>query len=68
VTRSELVRSISDHCEQQVEGRQILALSDTSEINLQSHAGRLKAEGLGVVGNNRDVGFFIHPTFQIMYW
>jgi hypothetical protein len=36
VTRSELVRSISDHCEQPVEGRHILALSDTSEINLKS--------------------------------
>jgi hypothetical protein len=28
VTRSELVRSLSDHCEQQVEGRHVLALSD----------------------------------------
>jgi hypothetical protein len=65
VTISELVRSISDHCEQQVEGRHILAWSDTSEINLQSHAGRLKAEGLGVVGKNRGVGFFIHPTLAL---
>jgi hypothetical protein len=65
VNISELVRSISDHCSQQVGGRHILAVSDTSEINLQSHAGRLKAEGLGVVGNNRDVGFFIHPTLAL---
>lgn len=65
VTISELVRSLSDHCSQQVEGRHILALSDTSEINLQSHSGRLKAEGVGVVGNNRDVGFFIHPTLGL---
>jgi Transposase DDE domain len=65
VTISELVRSLSDHCSQQVEGRHILALSDTSEINLQSHSGRLKAEGIGVVGNNRDVGFFIHPTLAL---
>ena len=62
VTISELVRSVSDHCEQQIGGRHILALSDTSEINLNSHSGRLKPEGLGVVGNNKDVGFFIHPT------
>jgi hypothetical protein len=81
VTRSELVRSLSDHCEQQVEGRHVLAISDTSEINLQAHAGRLKAEGVGVVGNNRDVGclvqrtlrrpqrdcirFFMHPTLAM---
>lgn len=65
VTISELVRSLSDHCEQQLQGRHVLALSDTSEINLQSHSGRLKAKGLGVVGNNKDVGFFIHPTLVL---
>lgn len=65
VTLSELVRSISDHCQQQVSGRHILSISDTSEINLQSHQGRLKPEGLGVVGNNKDVGFFIHPTLAV---
>jgi Transposase DDE domain len=65
VTISELVRSLSDHCEQQLEGRHVLALSDTSEINLQSHSRRLKPEGLGVVGNNKNVGFFIHPTLVL---
>jgi Transposase DDE domain len=65
VTLSELVRSLSDHCEQQVEGRHILSISDTSEINLQAHQGRLKSKGLGVVGNNKDVGFFIHPTLAV---
>jgi hypothetical protein len=65
VTRSELVRSLSDHCQQQVDGRHILSISDTSEINLQSHQGRLNPEGLGVVGNNKDVGFFIHPTLAV---
>lgn len=51
VTVGELVRSLSDHCMLQVEGKHILAISDSSEINLQSHVGRLKAKGLGVVGN-----------------
>ncbi|WP_414622894.1 IS4 family transposase [Calothrix sp. CCY 0018] len=58
----ELVQSLSDHCMLQVEEKHILAISDSSEINLQSHAGRLKAEGVGVVGNNTDIGFYIHPT------
>jgi hypothetical protein len=62
VTLSELVRSLADHCQEQVAGRHVLAISDTSEINLQTHQGRLKPEGLGVVGNNKDLGFFIHPT------
>lgn len=65
MTLSELVRSLSDHCQQQVEGRHILSISDTSEINLESHRGRLKSEELGVVGNNKDVGLFIHPTLAV---
>lgn len=65
VTVSELVRSVADHCQQQVEGRHVLSISDSSEINLQAHVGRMKCQGLGVVGNNRDVGFFIHPTLVL---
>lgn len=33
VTVSELVKSLGDHCQQQVAGLHILAISDTSEIN-----------------------------------
>lgn len=65
MTLSELVRSLSDQCQQQVKGRHILSISDTSEINLQAHQGRLNPQGLGVVGNNRDVGFFIHPSLVV---
>ncbi|MFN6438169.1 MAG: IS4 family transposase [Nostoc sp. DedSLP01] len=65
VTVGELVRSLSDQCVLQVEGKHILAISDTSEINLQPHVGRLKATGLGVVGNNTDIGFYIHPTLVL---
>ncbi len=48
MTVGELVGSLSDHCVSHVEGKHILAISDTSEINLQSHVGRWKATGLGV--------------------
>lgn len=65
VTVSELGRSLADSCEQQVEGLHVLSISDTSEINLQSHVGRLKPKALGVVGNNSDVGFFLHPTLAL---
>ena len=65
VTLSELVRSVSDHCQQQVSGIHVLALSDSSEVNLQAHVGRVKEAGLGVVGNNKDIGFFIHPTLVL---
>jgi hypothetical protein len=31
---SELVRSLANHCQTQVQERHVLAISDTSEINL----------------------------------
>ncbi|MEN8446083.1 MAG: IS4 family transposase [Cyanobacteria bacterium J06555_13] len=65
VTSPILLESLRAHCHQQVSERHVLAISDTSEINLQAHAGRLKAEGQGVVGNNTDIGFFIHPTLVV---
>ncbi|BAZ13216.1 transposase [Calothrix sp. NIES-4071] len=65
MTVSELVRSLSDDCSTKVEGKHVLAVSDSSEVNLQSHVGRLKLEDLGVVGNNTDIGFFIHPTLVL---
>jgi hypothetical protein len=65
VSISELGRSFADHCEQQVEGLHVLSVSDTSEINLHRHKGRLKPEGQGVVGNNKNIGFFIHPTLTL---
>ena len=65
VTLSTLIESLKSHCREQVKGRHVLAISDTSEVNLHAHAGRLKPEGLGVVGNNKDIGFFIHPTLLV---
>lgn len=65
VTIPELVRSLADHCQKQVSEKHVLAISDTSEINLEAYRGRLKPEGIGVVGNDRDLGFFIHPTLVV---
>lgn len=59
------MRSVADQCQQQVEGLHVFAISDRSEVNLQTHAGRLKPQGLGVVGNNRDIGLFMHPTLAL---
>lgn len=65
VAIEELSSGLGSSCAVNVEGKHLLAISDTSEINLQSHSGRLKKEGIGVVGNNQDVGFYIHPTLAI---
>ena len=59
-----LVEGIQTHCSKQIEAKTYLVLTDRSEVNLQGHAGRLK-KGVGVVGNNRDLGFFIQPSLVL---
>ena len=44
-------------------GRHVLAIQDTSELNHQAHAGRVR--GLGTVGNGHDKGMFIHPLLAV---
>mgnify|MGYP003345229990 CR=1 FL=1 len=44
-------------------GRHVLAIQDTSELNYQAHAGRVR--GLGTVGNGSDAGMFIHPLLAV---
>ena len=45
------------------QGRHVLAIQDTSEINYQAQSGR-KHE-LGTVGNGTDVGLFVHPVLAV---
>ena len=45
------------------QGRHVLAIQDSSEINLQRHSGRV--DGLGTVGNGSDLGFFVHPLLAV---
>lgn len=43
------------------EGQDILVLQDTTEINMNDHHNRLQPQsGIGVTGNNEDLGFFLH--------
>jgi hypothetical protein len=63
VTAAEMLATAAGDCARRVAGRHVLAIQDTSEINYQAHAGRVK--GLGPVGNGTDVGFFIHPALAV---
>lgn len=49
------------------QGRHILAINDTTELNYQSHVNFLRKgdTDLGPVGNDKDIGFFLHPTLAI---
>lgn len=61
VTEQELIESCCERTSELCNDKHLLVLNDTSEINLQRHSGRIQSEkGVGVVGNNKDIGFFAH--------
>ena len=44
----------------------LLAIQDTTQFNFESRRGRRKPDsGLGVIGDNRSEGFFLHPTLLV---
>jgi hypothetical protein len=63
VTAKELIDGACAGTGPRSSGRHVLAIQDTSEINLQRHADRVS--GLGTVGNGTDLGFFIHPLLAV---
>lgn len=63
VTVKDLVDHICAGIGARSRGRHVLAIQDSSEINLQRHVGR--TSGLGTVGNGTDSGFFIHPLLAL---
>jgi hypothetical protein len=67
VSQSSLVASFQNKAKDVSSGKHILCLQDTSEINYQRHRKFFSIEDndLGPVGNNRDIGFFIHPVMVV---
>jgi len=63
VTVGEIVSSGCKSTGPRVAGRHVLAIQDTTELNYQAHAGRVK--GLGATGNGSDKGFFAHPLLTV---
>lgn len=48
----------------------VLCIQDTTQFNFNAHAGRLGGRqggdsGLGVIGDNASLGFFLHPTLVV---
>ncbi|MFT4061500.1 MAG: hypothetical protein QM642_03995 [Edaphocola sp.] len=66
VTGQELVSACRESTPRLCAGKHILVVDATTEINLQGHAGRLReASGIGLVGNNKDLGVFAHLGLAI---
>lgn len=48
------------------EGKDVLVIQDTTEINLDNHRNRIeRGSGIGLTGNNEDLGFFLHGSLVL---
>ena len=67
VTEKMLIEESTQRCKNAVVGHHVLAIQDTSEINYESHRGKLSYSDpkLGPVGNDNDIGFFLHPVLVL---
>lgn len=67
VTEAEIVTALSQQCAEQVGGRHVLAIHDTTSLNFQAHAGRLSCQDplLGPLETASQVGFFLHPILVV---
>ncbi len=67
VTVDALREEATTRCAEVTQDCHVLAIQDTSELNYQHHVEKLdKADpDLGPLGNNRDIGFFLHPSLVV---
>src|SRR5438067_723090 len=65
-SEEQLIVEMTERCERLVEGKVVLSIQDTSEVNLVAHNGRLKPNsGVGNLDYRGDIGFKIHPSFVV---
>lgn len=63
VNPEDIIGSAISRCKDLVVGRHVLVINDTTQLNFERHCNYLDRhdEHLGPIGNNKDLGFFLHP-------
>ena len=66
VDLANLKEGLLSPCQTLVAGQHLLVFQDTTQLNYQANAPRIKPNsGLGVIGDNRSLGFFLHPSLVL---
>jgi len=67
VHEHDMTAAFGRQCAQQIRGRHVLAIHDTSSIDFQAHAGRLSNQDpdIGPLETASQVGFFVHPVLVV---
>ena len=68
VSEEDIVSNLIGNCRAACRGKHVVCLQDTTEINLISHAGRIKRDqhiGTTNAKKNLGLGFFLHPSLVL---
>lgn len=64
VTEDVIISKMQQLCYDQARGKTVIAIADTTEINCESHKGRLKSKKkLGPLSDNHTWGYLMHPVY-----
>lgn len=59
----DIKQGIINDCARKANCPHALILQDTTQPNYEKHRGRIKPNsGLGVIGDNKSLGYFMHPS------
>jgi hypothetical protein len=68
ISEDDIIQNLSSNCKACCNGKYVIAIQDTTEINLSSHRGRLKKDAyVGTTNANGELGlgFMIHPSLVV---
>jgi hypothetical protein len=68
VSEDDIVGNMINNCRSACQGKYVVCIQDTTEVNLSSHSGRIKKDGfVGTTNANKDkgLGFFLHPSLVV---
>ena len=65
VSLESIIESVTCKIKEQVKGKEVLCIEDTTEFNYTSKQGRIKSGSLGPVTKTGQIGFFMHPNLII---
>jgi len=67
VTPEDIIDSATTRCGELVKDKHVLVLNDTTQLNYESHSNFLDRQDahLGPIGNDKDLGFFLHPGLVV---
>lgn len=61
-----LIEAAKERSSYLCEGKEVLVIQDTTEVNLGNHRNSLQpGTGIGLTGNNADLGFFLHGSLVL---